>query len=330
MAEKHLVISSSPHIRGDLDVPKIMWSVVLALLPATLAGAFFFGLHALVLVGVCIASAVGAEWVFLRCRRRSVPISDGSAVITGLLLALCLPPSIPLWAAALGSIVAIWLGKQIFGGLGYNVFNPALIGRAFLAAAFPVYMTKWSAAEARIRWAADAITGATPLAAVKWAPAGTAASDVVRHLRLDLLLGKCGGCLGETSVVAILVGAVFLLARGMIDWRIPAGYLGTVTVFSGALWLINPDRFADPLFHLTAGGLMLGAFFMATDMVTSPVTPRGVWIYACGMGVLLVVIRTWGGLPEGVMYSILLMNSCVPLLDRYTRPRRLGEGAVHA
>jgi len=303
-----------------------MRTVVLALLPCVIAAAVFFGMRALVVVGVCVASAVGSEWVFLRLRRRPAPISDFSAVITGMLVALTLPPSIPLWTAAMGSAVAIMLGKQIFGGLGYNVFNPALVGRAFLAAAFPVYMTTWSAPALRLRWMADAITGATPLAAVKWPAEGAAVADVVTGaLRLDLILGRCGGCLGETSVIAILLGCLLLLATRCMDWRIPAGYLGTVLVLTGALWVADPSRYADPLFHLTAGGLLFGAVFMATDMVTSPVSSRAVWTYSCGMGLLLVVIRTWGGLPEGVMYSILLMNATVPLLDRYMRPRWLGE-----
>jgi electron transport complex protein RnfD len=258
--------------------------------------------------------------------KTGLTIDDGSAILTGLLLALTLPPSFPIAGTALGAVIAIVFGKQVFGGLGGNIFNPALLGRAFLQASFPVKITTWTLPafagsgayyDLVTSKAVDTVTAATPLGLLKFEGIGT-------HLK-PLLLGNIGGCIGETSAIALLIGGLVLIILKYADWRIPLSYIGTVFVLSGALWLINPNVYPNPLFMVLSGGLILGAFFMATDMVTSPVTPLGTWIFGIGMGVVLVVIRIWGGLPEGVMYSILFMNGLVPLINRWTRPKYFGE-----
>jgi Na+-translocating ferredoxin:NAD+ oxidoreductase subunit D len=325
-SERMTIVAPAPHAKGKNSVPRIMYTVIIALLPALALSLFYFGTRAMVTIMVAIFSAMIAEYACNRIMRRGMTIDDGSAILTGLLLAMTLPPDFPIAGTALGAVVAIVFGKQVFGGLGANVFNPALIGRAFLQASFPVKITTWSLPnfaaegayfETATSAAVDGITGATPLGLWKFEGIGT-------HLK-PLLLGNIGGCIGETSAIALLIGGLLLLILKYADWRIPLSYIGTVFVFSGILWLINPDIYPHPLFMLLSGGLMLGAFFMATDMVTSPVTPLGTWIYGIGMGLVLVIIRLWGGLPEGVMYSILFMNGLVPLLNRWTRPRYFGE-----
>ncbi|AGB41909.1 electron transport complex, RnfABCDGE type, D subunit [Halobacteroides halobius DSM 5150] len=294
-----LTVSSAPHIRSKETTSQIMFNVILALLPATLAGIYYFGSHGLWLMIACSLVAVVTEAVWQKLRGVPVTITDGSALLTGLLLALTLPPTAPLWMASLGSIIAIVLGKHVFGGLGYNFFNPALIGRAFLMASFPVAMTTFKMV--------DVTSQATPLKAKELTSV------------TDLFLGSTGGSLGETSVAAIVLGGLYLLYKGYIDWRIPTGYLGTVAILTSLLGS------KGPIFHLLAGGLVLGAFFMATDMVTTPVTKKGRLIFGIGCGFLTVLIRLYGGYPEGVMYSILLMNLCVPLIDQYTQPQVFGE-----
>jgi electron transport complex protein RnfD len=309
------LISPGPHIREKKSVPVMMRIVIFALLPATIAGIYLFGLRALGLVLTCILTAVVTEYLVSRLMKKETTLSDGSAVVTGLLLALCISPSTPYFAAVLGTIFAIAIGKQLFGGLGYNIFNPALIGRAFLAAAFPVHMTSWVAPLAYR--GLETVTSATPLAVMKFQQLATPYGK--------LLLGNVSGCVGETSALLILLPALFLIWRGVISWRIPASYLGMVAVLGGVFWMVDPANYPDPLFHLLAGGLMLGACFMASDPVTSPLTKRGMLIFGAGAGVLVVVIRLFSGLPEGVMYSILIMNALVPLINRYTRPRILGR-----
>jgi electron transport complex protein RnfD len=311
-SQKDLLVSISPHIKSTEDISNIMYAVIFALIPVVLASIYFFGLLAIKLISTCIITATSTEYIFQRLRRKNTTIGDGSAIITGLLLALTLPPSLPLWAASLGTFFAIALGKQIFGGLGYNFFNPALLGRAFLMATFPVVMTNWTHP-----FGLDAVTSATPLALMKFE------HSIISHK--SLLLGNVSGSLGETSAIAILIGASFLLIKRVIDWRIPVSFLGTVVFLSGTFWIKDPQGFADPLWHLLAGGLMLGVFFMATDLVTTPVTRRGRVIFGVGCGIILMLIRFWGGLPEGVMYAILLMNAVTPLINRYTRPLRFGE-----
>ncbi len=315
MGEK-LLVTSSPHIHEKVSTPQIMLHVILALLPATLASIYFFGFKALVIIFTSIATAILTELAFLAARKKDLnAIFDGSALVTGLLLALTLPPTISISKTIIGAAVAIGIGKQVFGGFGDNIFNPALVGRAFLQAAFPVAMTTWE--PTRLMKGVDAVTFATPLGGFKFSHLLTA--------HKDLFLGNTGGSLGETSALLLLIGGLYLLIRKFIDWRIPVGIFLTVFIFGGAFWIANPQRYPDPVFHLLAGGLMLGAWFMATDPVTSPVSPAATWIYAAGIGVLVVIIRLFGGMPEGVMYSILIMNAFSPLLDRYLRRRMLGE-----
>lgn len=306
--QARLVMSPAPHVSSGESISRIMYTVLAALVPAALASIYYFRLRAVLLIIVCSAAALATEYVFQKARNKPITIWDGSALITGVLLAFNVPPSLPLWMAVVGTVVAIAIGKQVFGGLGHNPFNPALVGRAFLLAAFPVAMTTWTAP-------IDGATTATPLALMKME--GTATS------LWQLFIGRTGGSLGETSAIAILIGGLYLIYKGYIDWRVPTGYLGTVFVLS----LIFGQ---NPFFHLFAGGLMLGAFFMATDMVTSPITAKGRLIFAIGAGVILMVIRLWGGYPEGVSYSILLMNGFTPLINRYTRPRMFGEVRTNA
>ncbi len=301
MSNPKFIVTSSPHVRDRDSVSRIMHTVNLSLIPACLMAVYYFKLSAFMLIMTCVVFSVLTEAVWQKLRGKKITISDGSAILTGLLLALTLPPRLPLWMAALGSIVAISLGKQIFGGLGYNPFNPALVGRAFLIAAFSVEMTSWYLPGVGV----DATASATPLA-------GAAASY------WNLFVGNIGGCLGETSALAVILGGAYLIYKGYVDYRITLGYFGTVAVMTAVFG-------ANPIFHLLAGGLMLGGFYMLTDMVTSPITKKGRWIYGIGAGVIVVLIRLWGGYPEGVLFSILLMNMAVPLLNRFTRPRTYGE-----
>ncbi|MFV1952130.1 MAG: RnfABCDGE type electron transport complex subunit D [Nitrospinota bacterium] len=317
MGDIQFIISSSPHIRSEESIPKIMYSVIIALIPAIAASIFIFGVKALWLIVTCTVVSILTEYIFQKIRKKDVTTIDGSAALAGILLALTLPPGFPYTAAALGSIVAIALGKHIFGGLGYNIFNPALIGRAFLQAAFPVLITTWERPLAWLSEEVDAVTAATPLSMMKF--------DMKIESLSKMLIGNVGGSLGETSAIALLLGAAFLLYKGYIQWRIPAGIFTSVVIFGGIFWIIDPSKYPDPLFHILAGGMLIGAFFMATDMVTSPITYKGYWIFGIGIGILTIIIRLKGGLPEGVMYSILLMNAITPLINRYTRPRILGR-----
>lgn len=328
----NLGLRTSPHVARRMSVELIMRNVIYALLPVAFMGVYVFGLSVALLLITTTGVSILTEYLTCRVTGKESSLSDYSAVITGLLLGLTLPPGFPLWMAAVGGVVSITLGKTLFGGLGFNVFNPALVGRAFLQAAFPVAITSWSAPLQAERFSVfisttltlpfmqpqpDALTGATPLAAMKFSSELTAYTD--------LLLGGISGSAGETSAILILVGGVYLAARKMLDWRIPVGIMIAVVVSSALLQQINPS-YPSPLFMLLSGGLMLGAWFMATDMVTSPVTPVGVWIYALLIGFLIVIIRVFGGLPEGVMYAILLGNAATPLLHTWTQPRVYGTG----
>ncbi len=305
MPKDKLIVSSSPHIKDNDNITKIMLNVVVALVPAILGTIYFFGMNSLVILLTTITSALITEVIFQKVRKKPIALRDGSGLVTGLLLGLTLPPSIPIWMALVGGVVSIGLGKMVFGGLGQNLFNPALVGRAFLLITFPVKMTEWLNP-------LDGLSGATPLNLLKM--------EGVKTSYYDLLLGNVGGSLGETSVILIFLGGLYLLYKKCIDWRIPASYLGTVFVMT---FLIGQD----PVFHLLSGGLMLGAFFMATDMVTTPITKKGKWVFGIGAGIILVVIRVYGGYPEGVLYSILFMNALTPLINRYTRGRIFGEVA---
>ncbi len=310
-----LIITSSPHILKETSIPKIMHTVIMALIPAMAVSIYFFRLRAVIMIVTCTLASMLTEAFFQRLRKRQVTVYDGSAIITGILLALTLPPSFPVFGAVLGAVFAVAIGKQFFGGLGYNIFNPALLGRAFLQATYPVLITTWT--EPFAKKGVDAIATATPLALMKF--------EGKMVPLLDLFFGNTSGSLGETSALAIIIGGLYLRYKGYINWKLPLGYLGAIFVFGGIFWLINPAKYPVPVFHILAGGAMLGAWFMVTDMVTSPVTVLGQWIFVIGAGFLVVIIRLFGGLPEGVMYSILLMNAIVPLLNRWTKPKIFGE-----
>jgi len=312
MTEGRLYISPGPHVFGGKSTPSMMLDVIVALIPAVFTSVYFFRIKAVLVISVSIVSCVLTEAVIELLMKRKVTLYDYSAVLTGMLFAMVMPPAIPLWAVALGSITAVGLAKQLFGGLGYNIFNPALLGRAFLMAAFPTYMTTWTKPITL-----DTVTTATPLGLVKF-------GHVMDTGYWDLFTGNISGSLGETSAAALIIGGIYLLARKTIDWRVPFSYLASFFAISCAFWLAAPEIYAPPGFHLLAGGLMLGAVFMATDPVTSPVTKRGRWIFGIGCGIITVIIRFWGGLPEGVMYSILLMNAVTPLINRFTKPKRYG------
>ncbi len=328
MIEAKLLLTSSPFLKAAEDTPYIMRQVIYALLPAALAGIYYFGLSALLVILVSVGGAAATE----RFLSRRNTLHDGSAVLTGLLLAMVLPPGIPLWMALVGAVVAIAAGKLLFGGIGANPFNPALVGRAFLQAAFPVALTTWSPTYGITNFgkfmdgtlalpfaqpAVDAVATATPLARMKFEGQLTDLSA--------LLLGNTAGSLGETCALLLLAGGLYLAVRNFLNWRIPLSIFATVLVLAALLHRVDPQKFAPPLFHLLSGGLVLGALFMATDPVTSPITQRGCWIFGIGIGVLVVIIRNFGGLPEGVMYAILLMNAATPLLNQGTHPRIYGE-----
>lgn len=348
--EQPALISSAPHIRSGESIPKVMWSVVLALAPAAGFGVYRFGMPALVLIGVSVGSAVAAEALIRLFLRKPVTVLDGSAVITGLLLAMNLPPLAPWWMAAIGAAFAVIVVKQLFGGLGFNIFNPALAARALLMASWPAYMTTaWHRfsgdnvlSPAVLNTAGippavyDTLTGATPLGLLRDGPriladAGLGSEPLYRmatspEMLKSLFMGNSGGCIGETSALLLLAGALFLLLRKIITWHIPAAYAGTVAACAAVYYYATgcPCWQMMPLFHLLSGGLVLGAFFMATDMVTSPVSRRGMLLFGAGCGLITFVIRMWGGYPEGVSYAILIMNALVPLIDRLTKPRVFG------
>jgi len=319
-----LYLSSSPHFESGDSIDRIMRQVIYALLPATLVSLYMFGLPALVTLLICTLGCVAFEAACQKIMGRPIAIADGSAALTGILLALNLPASSPWWMSLVGAFVAVVIAKQIYGGLGYNPFNPALVARVVLLISFPVQMTSWTA-PAPLSMSLDAVTSATPL--------GQAKEAVMLHgaLPADLqagyagyLFGQMGGSLGEVSALALLLGGLYLIWKKVITWHIPASYLATVVVFSGIFWLADSSKYPDPVFHLLTGGLMLGAFFMATDMVTTPVTNRGMLVYGVGCGLLTVLIRLFGGYPEGVSFAILLMNAATPLIDRYTQPKKFG------
>jgi electron transport complex protein RnfD len=308
-------VSTSPHIRRRLDTGAVMQIVCIALAPAALASIYFFGPRALFIILVSVVACVLTELFSTRVFGKPSTIADGSAVVTGILLAFTLPPSTPLWMVAIGGFLAIFVAKQLFGGLGYNIFNPALAARAILLTSWPVIMTTW-VDPVRSFTSMDAVTSASPLGILKEAAqSGTVAQSA--HSYLDMLLGNIPGSLGETCKVALLLGAALLLVLKIIDWRIPCTFIGTVAAMS-----ILFHR--DPLAAVLSGGLILGAFFMATDLVTSPTTRAGKIIFGLGCGVLTSLIRSYGGFPEGVCYSILFMNCLTPLIDKYVQPRVFG------
>ncbi|MCG8421322.1 MAG: RnfABCDGE type electron transport complex subunit D [Proteobacteria bacterium] len=333
MTRAVLEIRTSPHIVSGNSVVSIMFNVVLALIPVSVFAVYAFGFTALATLATALASCVATEHLLCRTASKDTTVGDWSAVITGLLYGLTLPPGLPLWMVAAGGFIAIAVGKYLFGGLGYNVFNPALVGRAILQATFPVPMTTWVDAFRPDRFTtivsssltpplsrpqpiADVVSGATPLSAWKF--------DEELARAGDLVMGYTSGSTGETCAVLILIGGAWLVARKMMNWRIPAAIFATVIAFSGVFWLIDSQTYPSPVFMLFSGGLMLGAVFMATDMVGSPMTGLGCVIYGAAIGALIVVIRLWGSMPEGVMYAILLGNALSPHIDAMLRPRVYG------
>ncbi|MGB4337773.1 MAG: RnfABCDGE type electron transport complex subunit D [Bacillota bacterium] len=320
MAESTLIVSPAPHIRSGVTTPALMRDVVISLIPACAAGVYFFGARALVSLAAAIVGTVGAEYILERITGRPVTIGDWSAVVTGVLLAMVLPPHVPWWILVLSGFFTIGVVKLLFGGLGFNVFNPALAGRAFAVAAWSALANSgyiWPAGAEAAHWVQgfDAVSTATPLTLLKMGEIG---GIPMTRFYAPLFFGNVAGSLGETSALALLVGAAYLLWREHISLRIPLTYIGTVAVITSLYG-------HDPLFHILSGGLILGAFFMATDYVTSPMNPKGQTIFAIGCGVLTALIRIFGGYPEGVCYSILIMNAAVPLIDRFARPKRFGE-----
>jgi len=325
-----LTISPSPHIHADSSVKKIMYGVVIALLPALFVSIYFYGLSALVVSLSAIISCMVFEWLIQKYLLKvETSITDGSAILTGLLLAFNVPGSIPIWIVVIGSLVAIGIGKMSFGGLGSNVFNPALVGRVFMLISFPVQMTSWPKPEVLNFSFTDAVTGATPLAIIKEGLAkGDHFQDIIANAGIsysNLFIGNIGGSLGEISALALLIGGIYMIMKKIITWHIPVSVLVTIFVFTGILWYINPETNADPVFHIITGGAMLGAIYMATDLVTSPMTHKGQIIFGIGIGLLTVIIRVFGAYPEGVSFAILIMNALVPLINIYFKPKRFGE-----
>lgn len=334
MDKYRLTVSGAPHTHGDESVKKIMWSVVLALLPALGVSVFYFGLPALSITLVSVGCCLLFEFLIQKfLLKKPTTISDGSAVITGMLLAFNLPANLSLWIVALGALVAIGIGKMAFGGLGKNLFNPALVARVFLLISFPKQMTSWPIPQPVWDFCmTDAITGPTPLSIVKEGVKNGQTIESVMHNPLmpdylQMAVGQMGGSFGEVSAIAILIGAIFLLMRKVITWHIPLSFLLTAFLFSGIFWLADPTQFATPWFHLLSGGLMLGACFMATDMVTSPMSPLGMLVFGCGCGLLTIIIRLFGAYPEGVSFSILIMNALVPLINKGFKPKRFAPSA---
>lgn len=323
---KLLNVSGSPHVHSDESTKKIMWRVNLALVPTLIVAIAFFGLNALLISLVSVASCVFFQWLIEKSLLKTPStVSDGSAVVTGLLLAFNVPATREMiLLVIIAALVAIGIGKMSFGGLGKNPFNPALVGRVFMLISFPVQMTTWPKPGENLftmisQPTTDATTGATPLGLIK--ENGVQAAGQV----WDYFVGNIGGSLGEVSALAILIGAIYLLCRRIISWHIPVSFIGTAFIFSGILWLCDKTAFVDPLTTILTGGIMLGACFMATDMVTSPMTKAGQLVFGFGCGLLTIIIRNWGNYPEGVSFAILLMNAVTPLLNRWFKPKRFAN-----
>ncbi|MCU0472177.1 MAG: RnfABCDGE type electron transport complex subunit D [Bacteroidales bacterium] len=324
-----LYVSPSPHTHASETTRKLMFGVVIALLPALFTSIFYFGYGAIIVTATSIVSCLLFEYLIQRfIFKKPVTITDGSALVTGLLLAFNLPSNIPVFIIVLGSFVSIAIAKMTFGGLGNNPFNPALVGRVFMLISFPVQMTSWPVPAGFGTGYTDAVTGATPLAIIKEGlKNGESISQLVTQIPTpaQMFLGNMGGSMGEVAAVALLIGFIYLLAKKIITWHIPVSIIGSLAIFTAILWLINPEQNAGPLFHILAGGVLLGAIFMATDYVTSPMNPKSMIIYGCGIGILTVIIRVWGAYPEGVSFAILIMNAFVPLMNAYIKPKRFGE-----
>jgi len=329
MSNQPIIVSASPHVHSDRTSKKLMYDVVIALIPAFLISIYVFGINALIATSVAIASCMLFEFIIQKyLLKTDVTITDGSALITGILLAFNLPATLPIWMIIVGSLVAIGVAKLSFGGLGFNIFNPALVGRVFLLVSFPVQMTMWPTAIENNTTLVDAVTGATPLGVIKEGlQYGETMTEIASKIpsALDMLFGFTGGSLGEMSAIALLLGGLYLIIRKVITWHIPVTLLAAMAVITGIFWFINPELYANPIIHLLSGGAILGAFYMATDLVTSPMTKKGMIIFAIGIGLITVLIRLFGAYPEGISFAILIMNAFVPLINKYFKPRRFGN-----
>ena len=316
--ENNLIVSPSPHIHGGDSISKNMYGVLIALVPAFLVSLYYFGLGALIVTATSVIACVLFEYLIQKFLMKKEPtVCDGSAILTGVLLAFNLPSNLPVWIILIGALAAIGIGKMSLGGLGNNIFNPALVGRVFLLISFPAQMTMWPEV-GQLTAYTDATTGATVLSLMN-----EGALDKLPTL-VDMLLGKMGGSLGEVSALALLLGLVFILWKKIITWQIPVSILLTVFVFTGIMHLVNPVQYASPFVHLLSGGLMLGAIFMATDYVTSPMSKNGMLVYGVGIGILTTVIRLFGSYPEGMSFAILIMNAFTPLINSYIKPKHFG------
>lgn len=324
-----LIVSPSPHVHSGDSVQKNMYRVLLALVPALAASVWFFGLGALIVTLTSVLACVLFEHLIQKhLLKKPSTIMDGSAAVTGLLLAFNLPTNIPLGLIIIGAAIAIGMGKMSFGGLGQNPFNPALVGRVFLLISFPVQMTSWPVPIAARGAYIDAVTGPTPLSVVKEGlSAGRPFSELTAEIPsyLNLFMGQMGGSAGEVAGVALLLGLLYMLIKKIVTWHIPVAVVGSIAVFTGVLHLSDPQAYAGPLFHLLTGGVLLGAFFMATDYASSPMSKRGMLLYGAGIGIITVLIRIYGSYPEGVSFAILIMNAFTPLIDKYIKPKRFGE-----
>jgi len=321
-----LTISPSPHIHTGDSTQKIMYRVVYAMIPALLWSVFVFGLDALRVTLIAVVACLAFEYIVQKYLMKIKPtVTDGSALITGILLAFNVPSNIPWWIIVVGAMASIGLGKLSFGGLGSNIFNPALVGRVFLLISFPVQMTSWPVNKMS---GIDAVTSATPLGIIKEGlNNGVSVSEIYSKLPTptDMFIGNIEGSLGEISALFLILGGIYLLIKKVITWHIPVSIIATAAIMSAIFWLVNPDLYINPVYHILTGGLMLGAIYMATDMVSSPMTPKAQLIYGVGIGVLTILIRFFGAYPEGISFAILIMNAMVPLLNRYIKPKRFGE-----
>ena len=322
---KLLTVSPSPHVHSGDSTQKIMYRVVYAMIPALAWSVFVFGLDALRVTLLAVAACLAFEWLIQKYIIKVSPtITDCSALVTGILLAFNVPANLPWWIIIIGSLAAIGIGKLSFGGLGNNIFNPALVGRVFMLISFPVQMTSWPV---NTRSGIDAVTAATPLSLIKEGiKNGTPIADISHNLpkAADMLFGNIGGSLGEISAILLIVGGLYMLWKKVITWQIPVSIIGTVAVVAGIFWLAKPDIYINPVYHVLTGGLMLGAIYMATDMVSSPMTPKGQIIYGVGIGVITIMIRMFGAYPEGISFAILIMNAVTPLINTYVKPKRFG------
>lgn len=326
--DNKLVVSQSPHIQTTDNIQKIMLAVIIALFPTTLFSFYLFGIKAVMVVAVAIGSAILFEWLTAKyILKRSSTVWDLSAIVTGLLLALNVPSNLPIWMLLIGTFVAIVVVKLTFGGLGQNIFNPAIAARIFLLISFPVQMTSWPVPFQKSLSMFDAVTGATSLGIMKEGlKNGEQISQIMDKIpsHLEMFYGIMGGSIGEVSALLIILGGIYLIVRKVITWHIPVSVLGAVALFSALMWTINPNKYPDPLFELLTGGLMLGAFFMATDYTTSPMSKSGQIVFGIAIGMLTLIIRYWGAYPEGISFAILIMNSFVPLINKGFKPKLFG------